>query len=333
METIGMFNQKRRLLLQAGAGAAAASLLPLAAQAQGISASPIKISIASTPGTGGDTMARLMQPLLQSKWNQPFIVENKPGASGVIGIDFVAKSPPDGHTFMIQTSTMFLLPYFYKQQMQSDVLKSFQPLTQVAWSTFALVVNPSVPAKNYQEFVRWVKASGGKLNYASPGNGTENHVFMEVLKQVSGLDITHVPYKGAAGAIQDVMGGQVPMMFLPIATAMNWAKDGRIRVLGITMKDRFPVFPDIPSLHEQGATGYDFVNWYGTWAPAGLSQEVTAKYNALLRETLTSTVIRARFFSQGWVVKTGTPDELARMSRTQYETWGSLISKTGIKAD
>jgi len=334
MDTFENINQKRRRLLQGTAGVAAASLLPLSMQssAQGISSSPIRILIASTPGTGGDTMARMMQPMLQAKWNQPFIVENKPGASGVIGIDTVSKAAPDGQMFMIQTSTMFLLPYFYKQQMQFDVLKDFQPLTQVGWSTFALVVNPNVPAKNFKEFVSWVKGSGGKLNYASPGNGTENHVFMEVLKQVAGLDIMHVPYKGAAGAIQDVMGGQVPMMFLPVATAMNWAKDGRIRILGVTMKDRFPVFPDIPSLHEQGATGYNFVNWYGAWAPAGMSPDITAKYNKLLRETLDSTEIRARFFTNGWVVKTSTPNELARMSREQYDTWGSLIKKTGIRA-
>ncbi|WP_342132599.1 Bug family tripartite tricarboxylate transporter substrate binding protein [Hydrogenophaga sp. OTU3427] len=324
---------RRHLLKVGAAGAAGAvtSLLPSLGSAQGIGGGPIKILIASTPGTGGDTMARMIQPLLQAKWNQPFIVENKPGAAGVIGIDSVASSAPDGHTFMIQTSTMFLLPYFYK--MQSDVLKSFQPITQVGWSTFALAVNPNVPAKNFAEFVQWVKASNGKLNYASPGAGTENHVFMEMLKLNMGLSIAHIPYKGAAGAIQDVIGGQVPMMFLPVQTAMNWAKDNRIRVLGVTTKERFPLFPDLPTLSEQGATDFNYTNWYGIWGPAGMSADLVARYGTLLRDVLETAEIKSRFASSGWVVKTSTPEELAQISHTQYEAWGQIVKRGNIKAE
>jgi len=322
---------RRKLLLAAAAAAGLAmTASPRRARAQG---GPYRIIIASTPGTGGDTMSRLMLPRLQAKWNQPVIVENKPGASGVIGIDAVAKAPPDGHTWMIQTSTMFLLPYFYKS-IPFDVLKDFTPLTQVAWSTFGLVVSSATPVKNYQEFVAWVKSQPGKLSYASPGNGTENHVFMEMLKLTAGLDILHVPYKGAAGAQTDVLAGQVPMMFLPIQTAHNLArKEGRLRIIGVTMKDRFPLLPDIPSLHEQGATGFDFTNWYGAWGPAGIPKDVTAKMGADLRETLNSDEIRRKFADQGWVVKTGTSEELLALSDAQYKRWGEVIAKTKIRPD
>jgi tripartite-type tricarboxylate transporter receptor subunit TctC len=330
------FNPARRRLLIGAAGVAGTgimSTLPRWAQAQGSSSGPVRIIIASTPGTGGDTMSRLMQPRLQAKWDRPVIVENKPGASGVIGIDALAKSPADGQAWMIQTSTMFLLPYFYKQ-IPFDVTKDFTPLTQVAWSTFGLVVNANTPVKNYQEFVAWVKSQPGKLSYASPGNGTENHVFMEMLKLTAGLDILHVPYKGAAGAQTDVMGGTVPMMFLPIQTAHNLArKEGRLRIIGVTMKERFPLLPEIPSLHEQGATGFDFTNWYGAWGPAGMPADVTAKMSADLRETLNSDEIKKKFAEQGWVVKTSTPPELGAMSEAQYKRWGEIVAKTGIKPD
>jgi tripartite-type tricarboxylate transporter receptor subunit TctC len=272
------FDGMRRKLLLGAAGAGLTATLPRWAIAQSGPAGPVKIIIASTPGTGGDTMSRLMQPRLQAKWGHPVIVDNKPGASGVIGIDALAKSPPDGQAWMIQTSTMFLLPYFYKS-IPFDVLKDFTPLTQVAWSTFGLVVSSSAPVKNYPEFVAWVKSQPGKLSYASPGNGTENHVFMEMLKLTAGLDILHVPYKGAAGAQTDVMAGHVPMMFLPIQTAHNLArKEGRIRIIGVDDEGPLSAAAGHSVVAGTGAAGFDFTNWYGAWGPAGMSKEMTARW-------------------------------------------------------
>lgn len=318
----------RRRALAGLAGLCSAPLLSKAAWAQGDGV-PVKFIIASTPGTGPDTMSRLIQPQLQARWNRPVIVDNKPGAGGVIGIEAVAKSPPDGNTLMLQTSTMFLLPYFYKQ-IPFDPLKSFSPITQVGWSTFALVVNSNVPATTLPQLVEWIKKSGSSVNYASPGKGTENHLFAEIFKLRAGVEMTHVPYRGAAPAIQDVMGGVVPLMFLPIATAATHAKSGRIRIIGCTSKERFPLMKDIPSLAEQGLPGFDFSVWYGIWGPAGMSAETVARYNDDLRAILLSPEITGKFGDNGWAVKVGTPQELDALGRQQFARWREVIAETKV---
>jgi len=303
-------------------------LLAQRAWAQG-DTGPVKFIIASTPGTGPDTMSRLIQPQLQARWNRPVIVDNRPGAGGVIGIDAVAKSPPDGSTLMLQTSTMFLLPYFYKQ-IPFDPVKSFSPITQVGWSTFALVVNSAVPATNLPQLIEWIKKSGTSVNYASPGKGTENHLFAEIFKLRAGVDMTHVPYRGAAPAIQDVMGGLVPVMFLPIATAATHAKSGRIRIIGCTSKERFPLMKDIPSLAEQGLPNFDFSVWYGIWGPAGMPPDMIARYNDDLRTILQNPETVAKFGDNGWAVKVGTPQELDTLGRQQFARWREVIAESKV---
>lgn len=305
---------------------AAALPIPALVRANG---GPVRLVIASTPGTGPDTMSRLMQPLLQSRWDRTVIVENKPGAGGVIGIDTVAKSAPDGATLMLQTSTMFLLPYFYKN-IPFDPVKSFQPISQVGWSTFALVVNDSVPASDLPTLTRWLAAGGGKISYASPGNGTENHLFAELFKQQAGVEMMHVPYRGTANAIQDLIGNQVALMFLPIATANTHAKTGRLRIIGCTSKDRFPLLPQIPSLQEQGLAGFDFSVWYGVWGPAGMPANIVSQYNEGIRGVLARPDIVKQFGEQGWAVKSGSPQELDALGRQQYARWGEVIEQSKI---
>lgn len=318
---------RRQALARVAQAIALSSVAGIACAQQ--DSSPVRFVIASTPGTGPDTMSRIIQPMLQTRWQRSVVVENKPGAGGVIGIDTLAKSAADGTSLMLQTSTMFLLPYFYKQ-LPFDPVKSFQPITQVGWSTFALVVNGNVPAKTLPELIDWIKKSPTQISYASPGKGTENHLFGELFKQQTGVDLLHVPYRGTAPAITDVMAGQVAMMFLPIATAMKQAQSDRLHVIGATSKERFPLMPDVPSLYEQGLTGFDFSVWYGIWAPAGLSPELTRKYNTDLREVLSNPEVVRRFEEQGWAVKVGTAEELDALGKRQFAVWRDVVAKSKV---
>ncbi|MFA7679500.1 MAG: tripartite tricarboxylate transporter substrate binding protein [Pigmentiphaga sp.] len=322
------FTASRRQALTYIAGSALALGLPGAARAQ-TQSGPIHFIIGSTPGTGPDTMTRLIQPQLQQRWSRSVVVENKPGAGGIIGIDTVAKAAPNGNTLMLQTSTLFLLPYFYKD-IPFDPLTSFTPISQVAWSTFALVVNESVPARTLPELIAWIKSQGKNVNYASPGAGTENHLFGELFKQEAGVEIMHVPYRGTANAIQDLLGGQVSMMFLPIATANNQLKSGRVRIIGCTSKERFPLMPQFPSLHEQGLSNFDFNNWYGVWGPASMPEEMATRYSEGVQSVLALPEIVNSFSQNGWVAKSSSSQVLASMGQEQFNTWRKVITDARI---
>jgi len=319
---------RRRLLL---AGAAAAALAPFGAFAQGISNRTVHFLLAQTPATTPDVLSRLLAPRFQQRWNQPFIVENRPGAAGAIGMEALAKSAPDGHTIQIFPTSVLTLPLFFPS-VPFDVLRSFQPISMIGNSNFALVVHRSVPANNVREFIAYAKANPG-LNYASPGNGTYHHLFMEQLKLAAGIQLTHIPYKGSAGAFNDLLGGQVSTMFMPIHVAMGMAKDGRVKVLGGAMRERSPLFPDLPSVAEQGVTDFNGDSWFGMWGPAGMPADIVAKYNAELRSLLAEPDVHEFFAKQGVVVKTSTPEELARALRTEYEALAKLVRAANIKAD
>lgn len=326
----GMINagMRRRLLLGAASAGALAALPPVA-RAQLPANRPVKVIVATSPGTGTDTISRLLAAKAQAKWNQPVIVENRPGASGVIGIESVAKAPPDGLTIMVQTSTMFLLPYFYKP-IPFDVIRSFTPITQIGWSGFALVVNSGLPVNDYKEFLAWARSAPGTLSYGSPGAGTENHVFMEVLKKIEKLDLLHVPFKGAAGAMTDLMDGRIPTMFLPIQSAAGLARGGKVRMIATSMRERHPLFPQLPTLYEHGVRGMEFANWYGIWTPAGLPPALVEKFNADFGEIINSAELREEFARFGTVAKAGSAQDLGRMAEAQFREWGKLIEDTKI---
>jgi tripartite-type tricarboxylate transporter receptor subunit TctC len=223
--------RRRQLVL---AAAAAAAHAPLAAWSQGLSARPVRFLLAQTPATTPDVIARLLAPRFSARWNQPFIVENRPGAAGAIGMEALAKALPDGHTMQIMPSSIVTLPHFFPK-LTFDVLRSFQPVSLVGSNNFALAAHTSVPAHDAREFISYAKAHPG-MHYASAGNGTSHHLFMEQLKISAALQMTHVPYKGSAPAFNDLLGGHVPVMFMPIHVAMDMAKDGRVRVLGGSMR-------------------------------------------------------------------------------------------------
>jgi tripartite-type tricarboxylate transporter receptor subunit TctC len=325
--------KRRRMVIGAAAGAAlVAAGLPLRAFAQGLSKRPVRVIVAQTPATGPDIIARLLSPKLAQSWDQPFIVENHAGASGAIGAEMVAKALPDGHTIMVNVATLFVFPHLYSN-LNFDAIESFQTITHVASTSLALAVHTSVPVDNLQEFIAYVKARPGKLYYGSPGNGTHHHLCMELLKLQGGLDIVHIPYKASAGATNDLLGGQIPTMFLPIHVALPMQRGGRIKLLGESLRERHPLFPDLPSIAEQGLRDYDVDLWFGVWGPARLPADIVAKYNADLRGIINDPVMKAQFAKQGLIAKTSTPQELARIAKTDYDRWGRVIREAKIKFD
>lgn len=319
---------RRRLLL----GAAAAMIAPLGAPAQGISRRPVRLLVAQTVGTTPDVIARLLAPRLQEQWDQPFVVENRAGASGAIGMEAVAKAAPDGQTMMVNVATTLTLPFFYAN-LPFDVLKSFQPITLIGSNNFALVVHRSLPVRDLKEFIAYAKARPGQINYASPGNGTHHHLCMELFKLKAGVDLVHIPYKGSAAATNDLLAGRVLVMFLPIHQALAMAKDGRIRVLGGTRRERHPLFPDLPSLQEQGVEGFDVDPWYAFWGPAGMPADIVANYNATLRRILGEPETRAALNRQGLLVRPTSPEELAKIAQAEYDMWAQVVRAANIRPD
>jgi tripartite-type tricarboxylate transporter receptor subunit TctC len=326
------FRSARRRFVFGAAFGALAAVVPGTGWTQGISSRPVRFLLAQTPGTTPDVIARLLAVKLQERWGQPFIVENRGGASGAIGMEAVAKSPPDGHTIMVNVATTLTLPYFYRN-LPFDVLKSFQPIIYVGSNNFALAVHSSLPVANLKEFIAYVKARPGQLHYGSAGNGTHHHLCMELLKLSAGIDVIHIPYKASAGATNDLLGGQIPMMFLPIHQALSFQSGGRVKVLGGTRRERHPLFPDLPSLHELGVEGFDVDPWYAVWGPAGMPPEIVSKYNGTLREILAQPEMRDALAKQGLVTRPGSPEELMQVARAEHELWGRVVREAKITPD
>ena len=310
----------------------AALALPLArgTAAQGLSSRPIRILLGQTPGTTPDVIARIVAPRMAERWKQPFVVENRAGAGGAIGLDALAKSPPDGHAITVNVNATLTLPLFFR--IDFDIL-GFSPLASLAHNIFVLVVHPSVPATGWAQFLAWAKREGAAANYASPGNGTHHHLIMESLRLRSGLALTHIPYKGSAPAVTDLIGGQVSTMFVPLGTALAHVPAGRMKAIGGSGRERSPLAAHIPSLHEQGVDGFDFVAGFSALGPPGMSAELVARYNTLFREVLGEAPVRDALAQQGLSVRLSSPGELARMNRNDYEQFARLVKEAGIRGD
>src|SRR5690349_12149197 len=309
----------------------ASLMAPLAVRAQGISTRPVRFVLGQTPATTPDLIARTLAPRMAAKWNQPFLVENKGGAGGAIGLDSVAKSAPDGHVITISVNSTVTLPISFK--IDFDILNSFTPICMVAENIFALAVHPSVPAKNFAEWLEWAKREGPKANYGSPGNGTHHHLIMESVKLRTGVQITHIPYKGSAPAFTDLMAGQISTMFVPLGTALSLGPSGKIRAIAGSGKERSPLAPDLPSLHEEGVKDFDYTSWFSAWGPAGMTPDLVAKYRASLAEVLAEKDVRDTLAKMGVTVKLSTPEEIDRRNRGDYEHFAKLIKDAKIKGD
>jgi tripartite-type tricarboxylate transporter receptor subunit TctC len=319
----------RRSSLQRLLGLAALAAAPAWAQTQRPpSGKVLKIIVPLTPGTTPDTLARAIGPGVQTRLGIPCIVDNRAGASGMIGMGQVQKAD-DGATLMITPSTTLTLPLFYKN-VGFDVLRSFTPVTQVCSTSFVLAVIPGVPADDVQQFIAWARGRPG-LFYSSPGVGTHHHLCMELFKQATGVQLEHVPYKGAAGAVSDFLGGQVPAMFMPIQVAAPYRAAGRLKIMGGTLKARHPAFPDIPSLAEQGVKDYEVDPWYAAWAAPSMPAAMVESCRGAITAALGDADVRETLTKQGLIIKTGTPQELTRLATSESQLWERVVRGAGIQ--
>ena len=292
---------------------------------------PIKLIVPFTPGTGIDILARVWGQKLQERQKVGVVIENRPGASGNIGTEAVAKSPADGYTLLFTATTLVQSAALFKTVPYDP--KALTPIGLAAIGNLSLVANPAVPARSVEQLVTLVKAQPGRLNYASPGSATPHHLAMELLKLHFGLNIVHVPYKGTAGAVTDLLGGQIQLMFLPVHVALPQVQAGKLAMLASGGAQRSPVTPEVPSLAEAGVKDIDVDIWYALLGPAGLPPEVVALLNAELAAILGETDTRTSLLKQGLAPKTGTPAELARLIETDLERWGRVMREAQIRAD
>ena len=292
---------------------------------------PVHVVVPYTPGTGAAILARVLGPKLAERWKAAVVTDNKPGATGNIGADAVAKSAPDGYALLL-TATSFTTNPALKPA-PFDPVKDFAPIALLATGALGVYINPEVPAKNMREFVALVKSQPGKLYYSSPGNGGPQHLAMELLKLETGMDIVHVPYKGAAGAITDLVGGQVQAMISALQTVAPHVKNGRLRMLAVMSGQRAEAFPDVPTLKEAGLPELEVETWYAMFAPAGTPAAIVARVNRDANELLKEADVREVLAKQGLEPAGGTPDALGARVKRELANWTRVVRAARIKAD
>jgi tripartite-type tricarboxylate transporter receptor subunit TctC len=295
-------------------------------------AKPVTIVAAYPPGGTVDLLSRVLSQKLGEDWKQTVIVENRPGASGIVGSQHVAKSAADGYTLMVvpithvTNSSLFAkVPY--------DPIEDFTPISMLAASPLMLVVNNNFPAKSVGELMAQAKANPGRFNCGSGGNGTSQHLACELFKSTTKLDIKHVPYKGNAAAMTDVMGGQIETLFDQMATAVPHVKSGKVRALAVTTAKRSPAMPDVPTVAEAGVPGYESTAWFGIVGPKGMPKEVVDRINASVRKALARPEVQKQLGEQGLELTPGTPEEFRETLKTEMVKWAGVIKQAGIKID
>lgn len=291
--------------------------------------SPVRLLVPQTAGTTNDLVARVLAPHLAADSGRPSTVQNIVGASGMLGMDAAAKAAPDGLTLLNNVSNTLTLPYFYKN-LPFDVLADFEPVGIEGYGNHALVVHPSVPVSGLAQFLEYARANPEEVSYASPGRGTHHHLCMELIQAIAGVRFTHVSYKGSAGAIADMLAGQVQAVVLPMQIAVANGQAGRLKILGGTRKSRFPLYPDIPSLHEQGLDDFDVEPWFALWAPLGTPPELLERYGQLLHRAYDRTDVRERLARHGLVATPGSADALRRKAQTEHRMWGQVLASMNI---
>jgi tripartite-type tricarboxylate transporter receptor subunit TctC len=304
--------------------------------AQSYPSKPIKWIVPFPPGGPTDSFSRPVAQKLAELLGQPVVVENIPGAGASIGMDRLAKSPPDGYTIgLATTGTHAINPHLYTK-LPHNTLKDFTPLTLAVRYVNILVVNPSVPANTVAELAAYAKANPGKVTFGSAGNGSSNHLSGEVLKHLTGAPMTHVPYRGSAPALTDVLGGNITFMFDILVTLQPHIQAGRVRALAVTSDKRSPFAPDIPTIGESGVKGFSDAGsdlWFGIVGPAGLSKPVVEKLNAKLIEAMRAPEVAQRVSAQAFELWTSTPEEFAKVIRVDHEKWGKIVKASGAKVD
>jgi tripartite-type tricarboxylate transporter receptor subunit TctC len=291
---------------------------------------PVKVIVPSPPGGGTDILARVLAQHLSKALGQPFFVENKAGAGNMIGIEFVAHAAADGYTVLVVPSTLALNSVLYKK-VPYDPVRDFAPVTLAATAPNVLVVNPALPAKSLAEFIALAKAKPGALSYGTPGIGTSPHLSMELLKSMAGIDLQHVPYRGTAAAVTDVIGGQIAVTFANALTAKPQVDAGRVRALAVSGPKRIEALPAVPPVAEAGVPGYEAMQWYGVVVPAGTPAPVIARLNAEAVKALQSDEMKEKLALDGAQPVGSTPAAFAALIRSELEKWTRVARAAKIE--
>jgi tripartite-type tricarboxylate transporter receptor subunit TctC len=294
---------------------------------------PIKIVIGFPAGGPLDQHARLLVDKLQTILGQPVLVDYKPGAGGSVGAESVAKSPADGYTLMLANTGVSVINGALYSKLPYNTLRDFVPIARTAQQPLALLVNNAVPAKTLPEFIAYTRKNPGKINYGSAGNGGISHIVPEMFKTATGLFMVHIPYRGSAPAFTDLMGGQVQFMAESIPQAANYHKQGKVRALAVTSKERNPALPDIPTVIESGIKGFDVVGFYGFLAPAGTPKDVVARLSDAFKQILSNSEVRNRMVTQGADPAFMGSDEFGQFLALQTPLWAKAVAASGAKLD
>jgi tripartite-type tricarboxylate transporter receptor subunit TctC len=321
---------RRREFLHLTAGAAVASVLPRRALGLDYPTRPVHLVVGFPPAGGFDIIARLMGQWLSDRLDQPFIIENRPGAGGNLGTEVVARARADGYTLLLIGTPNSINTTLY-EKLPFDFIRDIAPVAAVSRESCIVVVHPSFPAKTLPEFIAYAKANPGKINMASGGNGTVQHVFGELFRSMAGIDMAHVPYRGVGPAMTDLLGGQVQVIFAGMASSIHYVTAGELRPLAVTSAVRSEVLPDVPAVGEF-VQGYEAVQLYGVGAPHNTSAEVVDKLNKEINAGLSDSKLKARLAELGSVPVSMTPAEFGRHIAEETAKWGKVIRAANIKA-
>ena len=319
----------RRKFLHLAAGAAALPVLPRMASALDYPMRPVRIICGLPAGTGPDIIARLIGQRLSEQFGQPFVIENRPGAGSTVGTEVVVRASPDGYTLLWEVASLAFDAALYPN-LDFNFIRDIVPVAPAARALFVVVVNPSVPAKTVPEFIAYAKANPGKLNMASPGNGTLTHVAGELFNMMAGVDLVHVPYRGVYTS--DLLGGQVQVSFAPISASIEFIKSGKLRALAVTTATRQATLPDVPTLGEF-LPGYEASGWQGIGAPKNTPAEIIDRLNKEINAAVADPQVKARFADIGVEPMSMTPTEFGKFIAEEAEKWGKVIKFAGIKPE
>lgn len=309
--------------------AAAFTLTAGAAGAQAWPSQPIKIIVGYPAGGASDVAARLVGQKMAERLGQPVVIDNRPGAAGNIGADAVSKAAPDGYTLLLGTISLSVNPSLYPK-MTYDPVKDLAPISMISSTPFLLVTNPAAPYPTAKALLDAARAGKGQINYATAGNGSGSHLFTELLASTADVKLTHVPYRGAAPAMNDVLGNQVPVTFDNIITTLPLVKAGKLRALAVSTKQRSKVAPDIPTLAESGVPGFDATAWFGLFAPAGTPREIVLRLNREVAEAVKDAAVSEKLLQLGAEPASGSPEQFDAFFRGEVAKWGKVVRQSRI---
>lgn len=334
MDFINQSSKQRRAIGLACATACAlfACTSALAQASGGYPNKPIKLVVPYPPGGPTDIVARVVAQKLSEQLGQSIIIDNRPGAGANLGAEAVARSPADGYTLMVATTAHAINPALFSK-LNYSITKDFAPISQLTAGPLVIVATPNLAANNVKELIALAKSKNGEINFASSGNGQSTHLSAELFNAMAGTKMNHIPYKGSAPALTDVMSGQADLMFDTMLSAMPFVKGGKLKAIAVTSAQRSPVAPDIPTIAESGLPGYEAIAWNGLFAPAGTPKEVVDQINAALKKVLEAPDVKQRFDAQGFAAQWGTPADFGKFVQSEVDKWAKVVKTSGAKVD